>query len=275
MFADMHIHTCFSDGTQTPEEVVQDAKNKGISVISVCDHNSVEAYPRLRAACASLGLTLIQGVELEVVFSEKTIHLLAYNFDFTDKTMLKLINDNQSEYTKAGINLIEKMKKDYPSLSMEDYSTYKRPLERGGWKSINYLYDRGVITGDLLEDGLKYIWRYGSVSEFSDIESACKTIRNAGGVPVLAHPGIYWSADEFSSILPSLVDIGIGGIECYYPTHSETFTAMCVDFCSSHNLCITCGCDGHGNFAKHNRGTVCDIGVLKIDVSLLNLDGII
>ena len=283
MYVDMHIHTCFSDGTQAPEEVAETAKNKNISVISVCDHNSIGAYDKLKPACKSLGLTLIQGVELCVTwkgrplqfFGGDVFHLLAYNFDSKNKEILSLINKNKTEYDLFGIDMIEAISKDYPAISLRDYENYEQPLGRGGWKSINYLYDSGLCK-DLLSDGLKFTKQYGNrPMKFSEIGTACGIIRSAGGVPILAHPGMYWKNDDLTDIFVELLNEGIGGLECYYPAHNESFTTKCVEFCKANNLCITCGCDSHGNFAQNIRGVFCDIGVLKINDSLLNLNGIV
>ena len=283
MYADLHIHSCFSDGTQSPEEIVKTAKGKGISIISVCDHNSIGAYERLRPACDSEGLTLIQGVELDVVwegrplhfFGADNLHLLAYNFDPANNAMQDLIDNNQREYELAGIDMIKNMSKDYSNVSLEAYTAYVQPLGRGGWKSINYIYDLGICE-DLLADGMKYVKQYTKrPKQFSSIRTACEIIQSAGGVPVLAHPGMYWQEAEPAEIFLELLNQGIGGLECYYPVHDEGFTAKCVEFCKEHNLCITCGCDSHGNFAQDIRGVFCDIGVIKPEISLLNLKGIL
>lgn len=273
MYADMHIHTYFSDGTHTPEEVAEVAKGKGIGLISVCDHNSIEAYDRLKPACRALGLTLVQGVELNAEWNGKDLHVLAYNFDPTNKNLLALVDRNHGEFEREGLHMIKNMAKEYPDISIASYDKYEKPVGRGGWKSINYLYDIG-ISKDLLEDGMRFHQQYGWAMKFESIEDACAIIRSAGGVPVLAHPGMYWKEDELADKLEQLVSAGIGGVECYYPVHNESFTAKCVEFCKTHALCVTCGCDGHGEFAQNVRGVFCDIGVLTIDVSLLNLEGI-
>ena len=273
-YADMHIHTCFSDGTQTPEEVANAAKIQGITLLSVCDHNNIGAYARLRPACESLDITVIQGVELCVKWDGRELHLLAYNFDPTDKDMLDLINSGQSEFDRINSLIIKNITKDYPQVSFEEYELYEKPAGRGGWKSISYLYDLG-ITNDLLGEWRNFVKRYGDSFVFDNIANACKIIRAAGGVPVLAHPGIYWQEEELLDKLSETLLEGLGGLECHYPVHNESFTAKCVDFCKAHNLCITAGCDGHGDFAQNARGVFCDIGVLKTPISCLNLKGIV
>ena len=252
MYADMHIHTWFSDGTQTPEEVAEVAKNKGVGLISVCDHNSIEAYNRLKPACKALGITLIQGVELNTEWNGKDLHILAYNFDPTNKEILALINRNQAELDRENFNMIKNMSRDYQDISISDYDEYKKPSGRGGWKSINYLYDIG-LSDNLLEGGLQFHKQYGWAMKFDSVENACKIIRSAGGVPVLAHPGMYWKQNELTEKVAKLVHAGIGGVECYYPVHNESFTDRCVDLCKANSLCITCGCDGHGEFAQNVR----------------------
>ena len=274
MYADMHIHTIFSDGTQTPEEVANDAANKDIGLISVCDHNSIGSYERLRPACTALGITLVQGVELNVSWTEKDLHLLAYNFDPADKKMLALIDRNQDEFRRMDLEFIEKVEKDHPEVSLSEFESYKKPEGRGGWPGLNYIHDCG-LTEDLLTDGNKMYKKYGKKMYFGTLAEACKIVRAAGGVPVLAHPGIFWSEDELPDKLPKILAEGIGGLECYYPVHNESFAAKCVDFCKTNDLCIAAGCDGHGDFAQYERGVLCDLGVQKIDTSLLNLRGIV
>jgi len=216
VYVDLHIHTCFSDGTQSPEEVAQIAKNQGLSAISICDHNTIAAYERLYIACKSLGLKLIPGAEIDVLWQNKRMHLLAYNFDFTNNAMSELLNSTKHKSGKC-----------YP------------------------------------------------------IEYACKIIRKANGVPIIAHPGVTWheETDDLSTILESIKSTEIGGIECYYPWNTDDVTEICIDFCKQNNLCITCGCDGHGDENKKYMfdlfGVDYDIGSKKVPISLLNLRGIL
>lgn len=271
MYVDMHIHTEFSDGTYTPEEVSKIAKEKGLSIISVCDHDTIEAYERLRPACAVEGITLVQGVEISTDWGGKNLHVLAYNFDPTNIKLLEVLRSNQREFEWEGLECIRNLAKDYPQISLDEFTKYKKPQGRGGWNSVNYIYDKGL--SESVFDAFKFHYSHGMPMQFSSAAIICDIIREAGGVPVLAHPGAYWELEELEEKLSNLLPVGIGGVECFHPApnHTEVFNAKCVEFCRAHNLCITCGGDSHGDFAQSWRG----IGCLEINCSQLNLTGIL
>lgn len=276
MIADLHIHTCYSDGTQTPEEVAAAAHEKGLEVISVCDHNTIKAYPHLRPACEKAGLRLIQGVELDVAWRKRTLHLLGYHFDPQDADFLALMGKTRRELEQISVEMVRKMLDDYPFLSMDDYEAYDYPPGEGGWKGLHYLRARG-LTRELME-GLAFHQKYGGFQpDYYPIEEACRAVRKAGGVPVLAHPGCWWPQipEDFEEILDDLRSRGLGGIECYYPEHSEEMTRFCVDYCHTHDMRVTCGGDGHGGFNNVPGETFFDIGVMRVDMDQLDLRGIL
>ncbi len=276
MLADLHIHTCFSDGAQTPQEVVDAAVAKGLSVISVCDHDTIAAYESLRPICQAAGLCLVQGVELDVYWHGSLLHLLGYAFDAENVQMLKLMQKTRRELMEISVRMVRSMLKDYPQLSMEDYAKFSYAPGEGGWKGLHYLRARG-LTASLME-GLSFHRQYGGFRpDYYDIEEACSIIKEAGGVPVLAHPGCWWPQmpEDFAAILDDLKSLGVGGIECHYPEHTEAFTNFCVDYCRTNDLRITCGGDGHGGFNNVPGGVVHDIGILRVDAKELDLRGIV
>lgn len=276
MLADLHIHTSFSDGAQSPEAVVAAAVQKNLSLISICDHDVIEAYGSLRPLCHRVGLRLVQGVELDVYWHQRTLHLLGYSFDPDHPRMAELMQNTRRELLEVSVQMVKKMLPEYPMLSMEDYDQFTYPPGEGGWKGLHYLRARGLTQ--VLMEGLFFHQKYGGFQpEYYDIGEACSIIREAGGVPVLAHPGCWWPdmPADFVDILDDLRSLGIGGIECYYPEHTPAFTKFCVDYCRSHNLCITCGGDGHGGFNNFPGGIVHDVGIMRVDMNELDLRGII
>jgi len=270
---DLHMHTYFSDGSLSPEEVVELALQKNIKILAVCDHYTIDGLKRTRIACERAGIEFVVGVVLDVDWNGSRLHLLGYNFDIEGvRPLADSIFEERELYNRS---MIENLSKDFTNVSLEDYDKYDRVLERGGWKAINYLYDRGLCES--LLDCMKYYKSYATYKEvIPSIKTACEIIRKANGVPILAHPGSYWGGDTEKTLaqLTTLLQEGIRGIECFYPLHSKEFTAMCVEFCKTNNLCITYGSDCHGLFLQEKYGNIYDIGAMQVDASMLRLNGI-
>ena len=272
MLVDLHMHTYYSDGSFSPRDMVQLAKKKGLGMISVTDHNTIEAHEEFEQACQEFEMNYVVGVELDCVFKEKSVHLLAYNFK-VNETFAAIIQKSRHELDQMGIDLIKLMEKDYKEVSSEDYETYTYDRTKGGFKGIHYLKDRGLTEN--LMDGFKFYreyevfyWNY----DFPTVEEAIVQIHACGGKAVLAHPGKYYRQTPLEEVVEDfklLVEQGIDGIECYYPIHSEELTACCVDFCNEHDLMITVGCDCHGEMSKKEDEYV--MGCLKKDDSELIL----
>jgi predicted metal-dependent phosphoesterase TrpH len=272
--ADLHVHTYFFDGEQSPEEIASLAKQKKLDYISVCDHDVITAYPRLSVACAKEHVKLIQGVEISVSWEKQWLHLLAYDFDIENEGMQMLLSKSRLEISEFDDSIIRNMAADFPQLDMAEYEIYQRPRERGGWKSINYIYDKGLSEN--LLDSMKYEKKYsGNSANSPEISKACRVIKAAGGVPILAHPGEWWTneAGEVPAKFTALKELGLEGVECYYPKHSPEFTRICIDFCERHYMYITCGGDCHGEFARNYKPGAADryLGVMDVDMENLRL----
>ena len=272
MLADLHMHTYYSDGSFSPREVVQLAKEKGLGFISVTDHNTIEAHQEFEAACQELGMNYVLGVELDCVFKTKSVHLLAYDFKVNEE-FAAIISKSRHQLDQMGIDLIAIMEKKYDHISSADYEAYEYDRRLGGFKGIHYLHDRGFTENVM--DGLKiyrdyniFYWNY----DFPTVEEAIVQIHACGGKAVLAHPGKYYRntpLDEVVEDFNLLLQQGIDGIESYYPIHSEELTKCCVDFCQKHDLMMTVGCDCHGEMSKKEGQYV--MGCIKKDVGELNL----
>ncbi len=276
MYADLHIHTCFSDGAQSPLEVVDTAKAKGLNVISVCDHDTIAAYSSLHPICEAAGIRLIQGVELDVNWHNRVLHLLGYAFDPKNTQLIKLMEKSRRELDHVSVQLVQNMLADYPELSMEDYTGFTYALGEGGWKGLHYLRARGLTSS--LMDGMSFYKKYGGYKpDYYSMAEACQAISEAGGVPVLAHPGCWWPVipENFTDALNDLRKFGMEGIECYYPEHTKEMTDHCIAYCRAHSLRITCGGDGHGGFNNVPGGVIHDIGIMRVDMSQLDLRGIL
>lgn len=278
MFADLHLHTCFSDGTNWPEEVVQQAKQNNIGIISICDHNTIESWPRAGASCKKAGIYFIPGVEIDCSFLEHvTLHILAYDCDSTDSGFLNLLHFNRTIMEQMSIDLIEKMQSDYPILSSKEYASFRRRPENGGWKGIDYLRSKGFAIS--YPQCMQYYQTYkiAVCRPFFTAKEVISCIHRAGGFAVLAHPGdrLDNRKDYFYHCLELLYEQGLDGVECYYPSHSKEITRLCIDFCKQKDLLITCGSDSHGSFARYVKNVYYEIGCITPSLECLNLKKLI
>jgi len=167
---------------------------------------------------------------------------------------IDFIIKNRNLLEEVNIKLIEKMQTDYDSITLADYLDFGYDKRKGGWKALHYFIEKG-ITNSLIE-GFKIYSQYGhsySCVKFPSIKQVCDIIHHAGGKAVLAHHGKvikYNNLNDFKTKVLELVDIGIDGLECYYPSHTNDITDICVDICKGRDLLITCGSDCHVEFEK-------------------------
>ena len=275
MLVDLHIHTYYSDGTMSPKEVVEDAKRKNLGIIAITDHDVLDSYEELKVEAEKAGIIAIRGVEIDSIFEGHLVHLLAYKFEDYEK-LFKLINHAKEQLLETSIELIRRMENDYEGISLEDYNSYEYERRKGGWKGIHYLHDRKITEG--LFDGVKFYGKYDCGHEkfaFPSVEEVCNTVHDANGYVVLAHPCNYYSnknKEEILEKLEILKNLGIDGVECYYPANSDLMTNTCLEFCKDNNLIITAGSDGHGDFGAVSKGIEYYIGAINKDSEILNIN---
>ena len=275
MLVDLHIHTYYSDGTMSPKEVVEEAKKKNLGIIAITDHDVLDSYEELKKEAEKAGIIAIRGVEIDAIFEGHLVHLLAYKFE-DNENFFKLVHKAKEQLLETSIELIRRMEKDYENISLEDYNSYEYQREKGGWKGIHYLYDRKITQG--LFEGVKFYGKYECGHEkfsFPSVEEVCKITHEAGGYVVLAHPCNYYSNKSKEEVLEKLEvfkELGIDGVECYYPANSNLMTETGVEFCEKNDLLITAGSDSHGDFGAVSKGIEYYIGAINKDSKNLNIN---
>ena len=275
MFADLHLHTTYSDGTLTPQEIVSKANTLEIGLISVCDHNTVAAYPLLHSPCINYGIKLIPGVEIDCYMGERYIHLLGYGFKLDNTQLLNLLSDCSEKMQYQNDAVIFNMANDY-SIDLNEYSAYVSPPELGGYKNSNFLLHKGIIKE--IPEYFPLHSKYGIQMKdigLPQLELACNVIKSAGGIPILAHPWDRLDRNNFIGELQKVIDSGVMGLECFYPSHDEKITKCCLDFCKSRNIFITAGSDEHGVFNRIINGVVYKMGEIMVDAGQLHLKGLV
>jgi predicted metal-dependent phosphoesterase TrpH len=268
-FVDLHLHSYYSDGTMSPEEIVRRAIANNVGVLAITDHNVITAAKELQEIAPAGGICYIPGVELDSIDRGMDIHILGYGVDMEDLAFTSFVKKNREILDQISIRLISNMEGDYEGISLEDFHAFSYDREKGGWKALHYFKEKG-LTGSLRE-GFAIYNRYGITNDSGDYPSTGEVIRQihrAGGKAILAHPGVSVreeDMDHFQHRLHQLMDQGLDGIECYYPTHTKEITQLCLALCRERGLLITTGSDCHGTFGYS------EVGELKITLDQLEL----
>jgi len=227
----------------------------------------------MRAHRPGCGAEYIPGVEIDAIHSGIDIHILCYGANLQDEALLARIHHARRTLDEMSTELLRRMLKDYPALSMEDYLSFPHDTRKGGWKMLQYLCARG-ITPDL-KSGFPLYERYNVTyadAGFDCAEAIIAAIHAAGGKAVLAHPGVVFPTGRltlFEDHLRGALDLGLDGVECHYVRHSAGITRSCLDICRERNLLVTAGSDCHGAF-NHN-----EIGQTRTPVEQLVLGSLI
>ena len=241
----------------------------GVQVLAIADHVSLTGAKELQHICAGRSLQAIPAVELYSKDKQTDYHILAYGFDLDDADFQRFVNQNASDLLALNKRLIARIEKDFPQISMEEFSDFTYPREWGGWKVLQYLRSKELV--ETIADTIQFYKQYDCAhasADFASIPEICQAIHQAGGYAIIAHPGIkvkYADLDEFRSELIRLLDFGLDGVECYYPAHSDELTQVCLEVCKERDLLITSGSDFHGSFGQT------EIGQLQIEVEKVNL----
>jgi predicted metal-dependent phosphoesterase TrpH len=271
--ADLHIHSLFSDGTLSPEEIIAIAVEKGLGLIAITDHNVLEGSREIQKLNDKKELLLISGVELDALDRGKNLHILGYGMDLTNERFREFTEKNRLLLDSVDERLIVRMQRDYNNISLKEYLNYNYDRKNGGWKALHYFVEKGITNS--LTAGFAFYSKYEqsyNCIEFPSVSMVCNIIHSAGGRAILAHPGRVVNVTErndFKREITRLINLGIDGIECYYPTHSHEVTEDCLSICKELGLLITAGSDCHGNFEKT------EIGEMEIPISWLNLGEIL
>jgi len=254
-FADLHLHTQFSDGTFTPEELVLYAQKSGLACIAVTDHDTVEACVRAAAACAAVRMEFIPGAELTAEHEDIEVHVLGYFLDTENRALLGRIAQFQTVRQQRIYEMVAALNKLGVPLKVEAVFALANCKSPGRPHVARALVKEQLI-GSLDEAFERYLKKgrpaWVPKTKMSALESV-ELIHQAGGLAVMAHPGLNRS-DE---IIPALVEAGLDGIECFHTKHSTVMSERYLEIAERHHLLVTGGSDCHG-FSKNKPliGTV-------------------
>jgi predicted metal-dependent phosphoesterase TrpH len=244
MFADLHLHTFFSDGTYSPEELVSEAKRFGVGAIALTDHDTVEGCARAAAACESLQIEFIAGAELTAEQNDHEIHILGYCLDTSNQHLLAEIGRFQAVRQNRIHEMVARLNEIHVPLDVAAVFALANCKSPGRPHVARALVKAGLCKNldDAFERFLKKN-RPAWVPKFKmSAAAAISLIHEAGGVAVLAHPGL----SHNDAVIPSMVEAGLDGLECFHTKHSTAISEHYLELADQYALLVTGGSDCHG-----------------------------
>lgn len=239
---DLHIHSVFSDGLHTPTEIVAMARQIGLRLIAISDHDTVDGIAEAQRAAAGTELTVIPGLEISATAGNSEVHILGYFVDDTNAELGAALTRFRESRLERGEQMVAKLRTMGICLS---------------WERVRELAGEGVVGRPHIALALQEAGRVGSSQEAFDNylgrnkaayvprakispQDAIALIRSAHGVPVLAHPA------DIAYMVPALAAMGLAGLEVYYPSYSPDTVAFLRQIAQQHQLICTGGSDFHG-----------------------------
>jgi predicted metal-dependent phosphoesterase TrpH len=249
-FVDLHTHTTASDGVCSPTENVRLAAEAGLAAIAITDHDTINGIAEAQRAGVKYNVIVIPGVEISTAVGRRDIHILGYNCDLQDATFTTFLHEQQNVRGLRNIRLVERLAELDIYVSIDEILAQTPTLE-GRADSIGRphfaqaLIRLGLVQS--MDEAFKAYLAPGGKA-FVTIpriapEVAIDCIRAAGGLAVIAHPGLYQN-DE---LVKHLLEYGVDGIEAYHSDHTVEQEMKYQAWADAYGIMATAGSDFHGS----------------------------
>jgi predicted metal-dependent phosphoesterase TrpH len=248
---DLHTHSCASDGSCTPTELIDEALEKGLSAIALTDHDTVSGLQEfLEYADEKSDFTAVPGVEISVLNNDKEIHIVGLFIDYKCESLEKLLSEVRENRDKRNLEIIRK-------LNSLDYDiTIEEVTDLAGGESIGRPHFAQILISkgyfETPQEVFDKCLKRGATAYCQRIlpspEDAIREIHNAGGLAIWAHP-VYRGRNERSYVrktLKTLMEMGLDGVEAYYSTFTPYQSRMLLEMAEEFNLLVSGGSDYHG-----------------------------
>jgi len=253
---DLHIHTTASDGTFTPSEIVAHAIKLKLKAIAITDHDTLAGSSEALDEGIPAALEFLTGVEISAAppplyHQAGSFHLLGYSIHLDDPELNQTLEVLQLARKNRNPAIIKRLNELGISISLDEVREEAGDVQLGRPHIAQIMIKKGVVSSIdeafdqfLGPDKPAYVDKYRV-----QCSKAIGAILGAGGIPVLAHPGLleYESENQFDDLISQLKQMGIQGVEVYYPEHTADQTRLFAELAQRHELLLTGGTDFHGS----------------------------
>ena len=246
---DLHMHSTFSDGSLTPEQLVAKGREIGLTAMALTDHDCTSGVPRFLAACAAAGIAGVAGVEISAEVPRGTLHMLGYFIQPGHPFLEEVLHRIRDGREIRNAEILRKLNALGMELTWEEVAKHAGEDVVGRPHFAMALIARGYVAGKqdafdrfLAKNKAAYVDRFRLSPEDS-----IAAIAKGGGVPILAHPfTLGLGRKDLKKTVGQLKDAGLQGIEVFYSEHSPEQTRLYMNLAKEFDLAATGGADFHG-----------------------------
>lgn len=247
---DLHTHTTCSDGTLTPSEIIKEAHKKGLIAIALTDHDTTEGNLEAMEASRGFDMDLIPGVEISAQWPNGILHILGYYIDPENEDLSSRLGQLRRARNTRITTIVERLGQLNIRITEQDVYAHAGDGSPGRPHVANALVEKEIVQ-TRQEAFDKYLAKGAAAyvpKKKMPPEQSIRLILGAGGIPVIAHPHTLGYEDEASLArsLDQLKEMGLIGLEAYYPRHSQEQTSLYLRSAKEKGLLVTAGTDFHG-----------------------------
>jgi len=249
---DLHMHSIFSDGSMTPEELIAEGLSIGLKGMALTDHDTVGGVPRFIEAAEKVRMPVMTGVEVSADLDHGTLHMLGYGVDHKDRSLIEHLRWIRQGRDERNQEILHKINQLGIRLTMDEVTKYAGADVVGRPHFAQAMIAKGIVK-DKREAFDRFLAKgKPAYAERRRLEPAAtiELIRGARGLPVVAHPfTLKRNTRELRDFIAQLKAAGLGGIEVYYSEHTHEMQREFAALAKDLDLVATGGSDYHGTMS--------------------------
>ncbi len=247
---DLHVHSIYSDGSDTPEQIVSLAQRLNLKALSLTDHDSVEGIPAMQTSCELAGIEFVPGIELSTDYEGHEIHILGYCFDYKNAHFNEILESNVKARDVRTERILSALRDKGLDITLEALYLRNPCAVITRAHIATYLYETGQLKcrkeafDKYIGDGKCCHFKREKINSIN----AINLIHSVNGIAVIAHPPLYkLDTKDLDHIISIFKDNGLDGIEGVYSTYHNDDMYMMQKLAAKYDLLMTGGSDYHGS----------------------------